>query len=49
MAQSATKNDGAIKAGREGYFFRMEDLKQIDAGPSCAMYPGTAAPSNWAR
>jgi quercetin dioxygenase-like cupin family protein len=34
MAQSATKNDGAIKAGREGYFFRMEDLKQIDAGPT---------------
>lgn len=41
MAQSATKNEGAIKAGAEGYFFKMDDLKQIDAGPTYSTSRGT--------
>ncbi len=34
MAQSNTKTAGAIKAGTEGYFFKMDELKPIDAGPT---------------
>ena len=34
MAQSATKNEGAVKAGTEGYFFKMDEVKPIDAGPT---------------
>ena len=41
MAPSATKNEGAIKAGAEGYFFKMDDLKQIDAGPTYSTSRGT--------
>lgn len=41
MAQSTTKNEGAIKAGAEGYFFKMDDLKQIDAGPTYSTSRGT--------
>lgn len=34
MTSSSTKNVGSVKAGAEGYFFKMDDLKQMDAGPA---------------
>jgi quercetin dioxygenase-like cupin family protein len=34
MAQTDTKNEGAIKAGEEGYFFNMNSSRKIAAGPT---------------
>jgi len=41
MAQGATKSEGSLKVGKEGYFFKMNDLKQIDAGPTYSTSRGT--------
>ncbi len=34
MTDNETKNEGAAKAGRDGYFFKMDEVKPIDAGPT---------------